>query len=77
MNKSDETVKVVFPLMLRKDGKERKRQKNVYVGMNATVLCIKRGVEVDVPLWIPSVCDSANIPYQLVLQSNRRAEHQG
>ena len=51
-------IRLIFPLLLRKDGKPRKRQKSVLLSMNGDILCIKRGVVVEGPLWIKEVCDA-------------------
>ena len=49
-------VRVVFPLLVRKDGSPRKRQTPVVVSNGADVLVMKRGVSHSVPAWVAQVC---------------------
>ncbi|MDD5705975.1 MAG: hypothetical protein PHR35_08625 [Kiritimatiellae bacterium] len=58
LNTQKREIRVIFPLLLRADGKPRKRQIPVTCGMNGACLCIKRGVVVEVPAWVPDVCET-------------------
>lgn len=55
----EQLVRLMFPLLRRKDGKPRKRQIPVLCGMNGQILVIMRGVVVEAPAWVPMVCEHA------------------
>jgi len=44
-----------LPLLLRKDGKPRKRQPPMEFWCNGKVLFIARGVEVSLPWWVEEI----------------------
>jgi len=53
------TVRLIFPPQLRKDGKPRKRQRNIYVSLNGRMLAIRPGIAVEAPEWVAEVCKHA------------------
>ena len=65
-------IRLIFPLLLRKDGKPRKRQKSVLLSRNGDILCIKRGVVVEGPAWIKEVCDASGREDYECFVSNRK-----
>jgi hypothetical protein len=50
-------IRVIFPLLKRKDGAPRKRQPVVSCGLNGRTLIIPRGEIAIVPEWVRDVCD--------------------
>ena len=62
-NTEEQLVRLMFPLLRRKDGKPRKRQPPMKVSMNGRCLWIARGCAVDAPVWVPQLCDSAASRY--------------
>ncbi len=50
------SVRVVFPLLLRRDGNPRLRQPTVVVSKEREVLVFRRGVSHEVPAWVPDAC---------------------
>ena len=53
-------MRVIFPLLLRKDGKPRKRQKPVKLFLNGERYLLKRGEVLDVPRGVVPVADGAD-----------------
>jgi len=59
VTKEIKKIRVFFPLLLRKDGKPRVRQKPVIVSLNGRTVYILRGFMSEVPQWVQDVCDCA------------------
>jgi hypothetical protein len=62
-NTEEQLVRLIFPLLLRKDGQPRKRQPDLNVGMNGRVVRIPRGVVVEAPAWVQSVTDGPMVAF--------------
>lgn len=58
----DAEIRVIFPLLKRKDGKPRKKQPYVEVGLNGRWLCIPRGEIAAVPIWVQTVVETSSSP---------------
>lgn len=74
-------VRLIFPILLRKDGKPRKRQPPAILTLNAKTLVIKRGFVVEVPEWVQILCQhSGRADYECFISMNgcpdRRTEGQ-
>ena len=65
-------IRLIFPLLLRKDGKPRKRQPLVWVGKNGDVIYTPRGAVQEGPAWIKEVCDADGREDYECFVSNRK-----
>ena len=65
------SVRVMFPLLLRKDGKPRKQQRPVWVSLNGDGLAIPRGRPVIVPSWVIDVCSLEVGPYECFVSTRK------
>ena len=74
MSGNNESVRMIFPLLRRKDGKPRKIQRPVASGMNGHVVRIPRGVVVEAPAWVPEVCSHFHREKYECFVSYRRKE---
>ena len=72
MTKEIKKIRVFFPLLLRKDGKPRVRQKPVIVSLNGRTVYILRGVMSEVPQWVQDVCNHTSVPGFECFKSNQK-----
>lgn len=62
-------VRVVFPLLQRKNGKPKKRQPPIPLFLNGYSFVIRRGIVVEIPYPFLTLCDKAGGGYEYFVSS--------
>jgi len=67
-------IRVIFPLLKRKDGKPRKRQEPVICSLNGATTTLPRGKILSVPEWVQEACAHSSFDEHECFVSNQEAE---